>query len=375
MFQVDITIIGAGVVGLAIAHQLSRDFPDKSILVLERNSKYGQETSARNSEVIHSGIYYPKNSLKAKLCLEGRISLYELCIKNNISFQKITKIITATKDEAIPKLENLYQIGIENGVPLQIIDKAQANKLEPNIRCAGGILSPETGIISVAELMDFHYQKASNNNVDFYFESHISQINRLSNGYEVNLLEKNSETSFLSKVIINSAGLYADVIAEMVGFDTAQLGYDLSFCKGTYYSLRPAKRGIVTRLIYPIPPNEGLGVHSVSDIAGTIRFGPDVEYLPEKILDYSINENRKLEFLSAIQDIIPSIQLEDIAADYCGIRPKLQKKGEPFRDFIISEESDKGFPNFINLIGIESPGLTASPAISRMVSEFISQIF
>jgi L-2-hydroxyglutarate oxidase LhgO len=135
LFQFDITIIGAGVVGLSIAHQLSRDFPEKSILVLERNSKYGQETSARNSEVIHSGIYYPRNSLKAKLCLEGRISLYDLCLRNNISFQKITKIITATKDEAIPRLESLYQIGIENGVPLEIIDKAQANKLEPNIRC------------------------------------------------------------------------------------------------------------------------------------------------------------------------------------------------------------------------------------------------
>ena len=375
MFQVDITIIGAGVVGLAIAHRLSVDYPDKSILVLEKNSKYGQETSARNSEVIHSGIYYPKNSLKATLCVEGRASLYDLCLKNNISFQKITKIITATLDEAIPKLENLYQIGIENGVPLEIIDQPQANKLEPNIRCVGGILSPETGIISVAELMDFHYQKASNSNVDFYFESQISQINLESNGYKINLLENNSLTSFLSTVVINSAGLYADVIAEMVGFDTAQSGYDLSFCKGTYYSLRPAKRGIVKRLIYPIPPNEGLGVHSVSDIAGTIRFGPDVEYLPEKILDYSINENRKSEFLTAIQDIIPSIKLEDISADYCGIRPKLQKKGQPFRDFIINEESDKGFPNFINLIGIESPGLTASPAISRMVSEFISQIF
>lgn len=375
MFQFDITIIGAGVVGLSIAHQLSRDFPEKSILVLERNSKYGQETSARNSEVIHSGIYYPRNSLKAKLCLEGRISLYDLCLRNNISFQKITKVITATKDEAIPRLESLYQIGIENGVPLEIIDKAQANKLEPNIRCAGGILSPETGIISVAELMDFHYQKASNNHVDFYFESQISQINRESNGYRISLLEKDNETSFLSTVIINSAGLYADVIAEMAGFKTSHLGYDLSFCKGTYYSLRPSKRGIVTRLIYPIPPNEGLGVHSVSDIAGTIRFGPDVEYMQEKKLDYSINENRKLEFLNAIQDIIPTIEIEDIAADYCGIRPKLQKKGEPFRDFIIKEETENGFPNFINLIGIESPGLTASPAISRMVSEFIGQIF
>ena len=365
-----LTIVGGGVVGLAIAAELSRDH--SPLFLLERNEKYGQETSSRNSEVIHAGIYYPHNSLKARLCVEGKSLLYELCERHDIPHRRITKVITATAKDELQGLEKLYQHGLGNGVKLQLLSAQQVHAIEPHIASAGGILSPSTGIISAHGLMDYFFHAAKHNGAEVQMHCEVIGIERRSDGYGITINEGGNVSSFTSERVVNAAGLESDTICRLAGIELVAAGYALHWAKGSYFALPSGFKNIMSRLVYPVPTKETLGVHALMDLGGRIKFGPDIDYLPDRKPDYTVDERKRHAFAESVRRILPMVKDEDLTPDMCGIRPKLQTRGGEVKDFVIREESDKGLPGFINLVGIESPGLTASPAIARYVRQLLA---
>jgi L-2-hydroxyglutarate oxidase LhgO len=366
----DITVIGAGVVGLAIAARLSEKHPN--LVILERNEKYGMETSSRNSEVIHAGIYYPPGSLRATLCVEGRDELYALCRQHNIAHRKSTKLITATNREEFQKLAALYENGSKNGVELRMLDRAETLKLEPNINTVGSIFSPSTGILSAHELMDFFYHSVLRNGATVQHRCEVVGIEPLNNGYRITIDESGLRSSFTSEKVINAAGLSCDRVAEMVGIDPDRSGYRLAYAKGSYFAVTSSIARLLSRLVYPVPHDEGLGIHALVDLGGRLKFGPDLEYVRGDHFDYAVDESKRHAFGESIRHILPAVMDEDISPDISGVRPKLQRPGGPPRDFVIVHERERGFEGFVNLIGIDSPGLTASPAIARYVEQLLS---
>jgi len=369
MADFEIVVIGAGVVGLAVAARLSEKHP--GLLVLEKNEKYGMETSSRNSEVIHAGIYYTPGSLKATLCVEGRDELYALCRKHDVGHKQLTKLVTATNDREMKILEATFQNGLANGVPLEMLTREQTLKLEPNINTVGAIYSPTTGVISAHELMDCYYRIAVNNGGTVQQRCEVVGIEQGSGGYKITVLEGGQRSTFTSEKVINSAGLYSDRIAEMAGIDIDKAGYRMVFAKGSYFSVVSSKAKLVSRLVYPVPNKETLGVHVVIDIGGRLRMGPDTEYMDVLDTDYSVAESKRKVFAESVRRIIPGIADEDLVPDMSGIRPKLQRKGQPELDWVIVHEKARGLEGFINMIGMESPALTASAAIARYVEKIL----
>lgn len=370
MDKIDIAIIGAGAVGLAIAAEIA-DLK-KSIFVLEKEPDFGKHSSSRNSEVIHAGIYYKPGSLKANLCIEGNPLIYEICEKNNIAYKKITKIIVATSEGQISNLYRLYKNAKESGArDLEMVNSVQIVKMEPNVHADAGIFSPHTGIFDTHSFMKYLIAKATENKVQISYNSEVVEIKKTDAGYEITVLDSDKQKfSFLTQVVINSAGLFADKIAEMVGIDIKKENYQLKYCKGQYFRVSGESKNLVSRLVYPVPKPSGhsLGIHAGIDSAGNMRFGPDEHYMKENIIDYNIDESQKQVFFESVAKYLPKIKIEDFYPDTAGIRSKLQgPDDEIFRDFVIKEESDLGLEGFINLIGIESPGLTAAPAMAKMV--------
>jgi len=365
----EIAVIGAGVVGLAIASRLSKLHPN--IVLLERNEKYGMETSSRNSEVIHAGIYYVPGSLKATLCVEGREELYAICKKNGIPYARITKIISAGAPEELSKLEGIRSNAAKNGVELQELDARQTKHLEPNITTFGSLFSPHTGIISAHGLMDYYYRDARQNGATVQHRCEVIGIERTSSGYSITINESGAANKFTAEKVVNAAGLFSDRVAASAGIDIDAEGYRLRFCKGSYFSIAPSKSKLISRLVYPVPTKDSLGVHALLDLGGRLRFGPDVEYLDRNELEYSVSDTKKNIFLQAIRKILPAVTIDDIAPDMCGIRPKLRSAEGLAQDYIIAHEKERGLEGFVNLIGIESPGLTASPAIARFVEKLL----
>lgn len=355
--RVDIAIVGAGVVGLAIARELSLQSA-KTIAVLESNLTFGQETSSRNSEVIHSGIYYPASMLKTRLCIEGNELLYSFCQQYNIAHKKLGKFIVGSKEE-IPALEKLFHNGQQNGVEVIFAGKEEFNKKEPCLQADEALFVPSTGIIDSHGLMQRLYYSAQSNGVMFAFDSEVTAVEPRQNGY---LLQTQKETLWAG-TLINAAGLHCDKIAAMTGINTLECGYKIYNSKGEYYRLK--KRIPVGHLVYPVPGRDFLGIHITPDMDGRLRLGPNAYYVDEP--GYQIDESHREEFYEAVRRFIPDLSREDIYPDFAAMRPKLQAPGEEMRDFVIKEESDKGFSGLINLIGIESPGLTSSLAIARMV--------
>jgi L-2-hydroxyglutarate oxidase LhgO len=369
MADFDIAVIGAGVVGLAIAARLSEKHPN--LVVLERNEKYGMETSSRNSEVIHAGLYYPPGSLRATLCVEGREELYAICRQHNIAHKRVTKIITATDQQELKKLEPLYKNGLRNGVELKMLDRTETLKLEPNINTVGSIFSPSTGILSAHELMDFFYHTAVQNGATVQHHCEVVGIEPIKNAYRISIDESGLRSTFTSEKVINAAGLGCDRVAEMIGIDPDRSGYRLVFAKGSYFAVTSSKARLLSRLVYPVPHDEGLGVHGLVDLGGRLKFGPDLEYIEGSHFDYAVDESKRHAFAESIRHILPAVRDEDISPDMSGMRPKLQRPGGPPRDFVIVHERERGYEGFVNLIGIDSPGLTASPAIARYVEKLL----
>jgi len=373
-FKSDITIIGAGVVGLATAAQVAGR--NRSVYVLEKNERFGQETSSRHSGVIHSGIYYPPGSLKAKLCVEGNRLLYEICEKSGIGHRKLGKLIVAISDEETEQLQELKERGHRNGAEgLKIIARRELKKLEANVEGVAALLSPSTGIIDSHALMEYFAARAKESGAEIACRKKVVGIEKVSHGYKVTVEEDEKDKfSFTTRILVNCAGLQCDEIAELAGINTVKEGYKLHYSKGEYFSVGGGKNRLVKRLIYPVPETKftGLGVHVTLDLEGRMRLGPNAEYVDS--IDYSVDSRHKDEFYQSARRMLPFIEYEDLEPEMAGIRPKLQGPGEDVRDFVIRDETDKGLPGFINLIGIESPGLTSSPAIGRYVAAIVKAI-
>lgn len=369
MTDVDVAVIGAGAVGLACAARLAR--AGRSVVVVERHRSAGQETSSRNSGVIHAGLYYPTGSLKAVTCVEGRELLYARCQKHGVPHRKTGKVLVATDAAETAKLEAIFTRGVENGAgALRMLDANEVYALEPRVRAVAGLLSPETGIVDAHGLMDSYKAEAAAHGAEISWATNVEALERRDVGWRV-VTRGTDGTPFVLEAawVVNAAGLAADRIAALAGMDVDALGLRLHPCKGDYFALAPRLRGIASRLIYPVPVQAGLGIHITLDLGGKLAAGPDTEYVDR--VHYDIDATKAAAFGAAIRRYLPEVRDEDLTPDYAGVRPKLQGPGQDFRDFVIEEASTHGAPGLINLIGIESPGLTASEAIAHRVAEMI----
>jgi len=362
-------VIGAGVVGLAVAARLAPESP--GLVVLERNPRHGMETSSRNSQVIHAGLYYPPGSLKARLCVEGRERLYEICGRHDVPHAKTGKLVTATSPGDLPALDGILETAQRNGVPVTRLSESEARALEPAVRSVGAIWSPESGIVDAHGLMDHFLHRALAAGAVLQPRATVVGIGPAPGGYRIDVESPAGIESFTAERVVNAAGLEADTMARLAGIDLEAAGYRLHYCKGSYFSAGTRCGNLVSHLVYPLPDRESLGVHVVLDTGGRLRFGPDAEFLPSRRLDYGVDPRRRSEFGEAARRLLPDVRDEDLEPDISGIRPKLQGKGGPFRDFVITEEAGRGLPGFYNLIGIDSPGLTAAPAIAEHVNRLI----
>jgi L-2-hydroxyglutarate oxidase LhgO len=367
MESLDCVVIGAGVVGLACARALAAS--GREVVILESESAFGTHTSSRNSEVIHAGIYYPKGSLKARLCVEGKQLLYRYCSEHGVEHRRCGKLIVATSAGQTAELDAIQARARANGVgDLVRITAEAARELEPEIRCIEALLSPSTGIIDSHGLMLSLLGEAEANGAMLAFNSPLLRGRIADNGVELEI-GGNAPMTILARTVINSAGLYAQQVAAAIAGFPSQHIPPTYYAKGNYYSL--SGRAPVSRLIYPVPEPGGLGVHITIDLAGQARFGPDVEWLDGADFDYSVDPRRADRFYAEIRKYWPGLADGSIAPAYAGIRPKLAGPKEPTNDFVIQGPQIHGVPGLINLYGIESPGLTASLATARTVAALL----
>jgi len=364
--DVDSIIIGGGVVGLAIARQMA--LSGHETILLERHLQTGQEISSRNSEVIHAGIYYPKDSLKAKLCVKGNELLYQYCDSHNVTYQRPGKLIVATDPDQIEPLNDIYQKGQANGVDdLTFLEQDEIAEIEPALKAIKAISSPSTGIISCHELMLAYQADLENAGGIVSLGSPVESIQCISGGFELSI--GGEEPSKIScRHLINSAGLGAQHISHSFQDVPSESIPNLYLSKGCYFSL--TGKTPFKHLIYPLPSNEGLGVHLTLDLQGCARFGPDTQWVDN--IDYIVDPSRSGAFYNAVKQYYPDLTPERLEPAYSGIRPKVSGPGELAADFLIQGQSIHGINNYVALYGIESPGLTASMAIAEYVDKMIS---
>jgi len=363
--QVECAVVGAGVVGLAVARSLAQ--AGHEVLVLEKERWIGSETSSRNSEVIHAGLYYPEGSLKAALCLEGRRALYEYCAEHGVPHKRIGKLLVACREEDLPSIDRVWARARVNGVDdLEWLGGNQARALEPELACIKAFLSPSTGIIDSHALMLAYEGDAEAAGAMVAHRAPVLSGRVDERGF---LLEVGGEEpmTLRASLLVNSAGLFAPALARAVaGIPQATIP-PAYFCRGVYFSL--TGRSPFRRLIYPAPESAGLGVHLTLDMAGQARFGPDTEWIDG--VDYNVDPRRGERFYAAIRTYWPALPDGALQPGYAGIRPKISGPKEPAADFVIQGPEVHGIPGLVNLYGIESPGLTASLAIAERVRRLI----
>lgn len=358
----DILIIGAGVVGCALAREFSKY--ELKTVVVERESDVCCGSSKGNSGVLHTGLYYKKGSLKARLCVEGRLTFPKLAEELGVPHNFCGKHVVARTEAEIKELKRLKDVGEANGVRgLTIISGEELKKREPNVEAVAALHSPVAGIVSPYLFTIALAENALSNGVNFYFNTRVSGIKQVDGGFEV----ATTQGDFYADIIVNSAGLYADRIAAMLGLDQ----YQLHPCRGEYLVLDKGCRGLINGMVYPVPPKIAgvLGVHLTPTIEGNLLIGPSAEFIDERE-DTSTTKGRMLQLMTEAKELLPSIPFDAIIYAFSGIRPKITPPEEKeARDFIIQENLE----GFINLIGIESPGLTASPAIAKMVVQMVME--
>ena len=363
--KTDSVVIGAGVVGLAVARALARS--GREVVVLEATGLIGSATSSRNSEVIHAGIYYPTNSLKASLCVAGKHALYDYCASRNVAHRRIGKLIVASEPDELATLDTLQRQALANGVAdLRFLSAAEVKTLEPELNAVGALLSPSTGIIDSHGLMLAYQGEAEAAGAMIAFETPV-----LGGAIEDRaiVVETGGDAPMRLKCrhLVNAAGLTAQAVAtHLEGFPRSAIPPS-HLAKGNYYGL--SGRAPFRHLIYPAPVPGGLGVHITVDLTGRGRFGPDVEWIDE--IDYTVDPGRADAFYAAVRRYWPGLQDGVLEPDYAGIRPKLTAAGEPAGDFVIQGPAVHGIDGLVNLFGIESPGLTASLAIADRVLDYL----
>ena len=359
--EIDCVVVGAGVIGLAVARELAS--AGHEVLILEKERWIGSETSSRNSEVIHAGLYYPQGSLKARLCRLGRDLLYAYCAEQGVAHKRLGKLLVATRDEEIAALENVWARAASNDVTdLEWLSAARARALEPNLACVKAFLSPSTGIIDSHALMLAYQADAESRGVMLAHRAPVLGGRVAARGF---MLEVGGEEPMRLRCscLVNSAGLQAPALARgIAGIPAASIPREY-FCRGVYFSL--SGRAPFRRLIYPAPEAAGLGVHLTLDMAGQARFGPDTEWIDG--IDYTVDPRRGDRFYAAIRTYWPGLRDGALQPAYAGIRPKISGPREPAADFVIQGPAEHGVPGLVNLYGIESPGLTASLPIAAEV--------
>ena len=365
---VDCVVIGAGVVGLAVARAIatSPQFEGKDIFLLEAANAIGTGTSSRNSEVIHAGIYYPQGSLKARLCVQGKTQLYQYCEDRGIGFKRCGKLIVASSESQVPLLQAIMAKAAANSVhDLVMLTREQARQLEPQLECHAAIHSPSTGIIDSHALMLSLQGDFENAGGILALNSAVANVNIASNAIQV---IANDGTTLYTKVLVNAAGLYAPTLARQFdGLDPKHIP-TAYYAKGNYFTLSgpsPFKR-----LIYPVPESAGLGVHLTLDMGGQAKFGPDVEWveLPD---DLQVDAHRGDVFYAEVRKYWPALADGALQAGYAGIRPKISGPNDAAADFLIQGEKEHGIKGLVNLFGIESPGLTSCLAIGDYVQHML----
>lgn len=372
-FDFDILIIGGGVIGMAIARAMSNQY---AILLVEQHQHFGAETSSRNSEVIHAGLYYPPHSLKESLCLKGKQSLYEFCEQFDIPFRQIGKLIVSpSKDH--PKLQQLLQTADRLSVPVQQLSQTELAEREPNVRAAEALFSPSTGILDSHTYLQRLEQHASGNGALILRDTRYCQVTEKSSGWCVQLKTRDGTIDVTTRCVINSSGLSASRIAQDFGLAVNQ--YAVYPCRGHYLSYSGASP--FHHLVYPLPEANlaGLGIHATLDLGHGLRFGPDTEYLgycetSSGDYDYRVNEALRDEFAASICQYYPELDKTRLQPDYSGIRPKLHLASQPSRDFVVSFGPENRPPS-VHLLGIESPGLTASLALADLVKNRLAERF
>ena len=366
---VDALVVGAGIVGLAVAEALAR--AGRSVVVVERHAGLARETSSRNSQVVHAGLYYPAGSWKARLCVAGREALYARCAREGIPHRRLGKLVVAVAPEEVATLERLRALGTQNGAPgLAILDADAVRRRAPAVCAVAALDSPASGIVDAHALAIAFAAGAERHGATLVLAREVIAIEKTPPGYRVVARgASGAHESIHAAAVVTAAGLARDRIAALAGIDVDARGLRLRPCKGDYFALAPSAPLRFEQLVYPVPGAAGLGVHVTLDLAGRVRFGPDATYVDR--LDYAVDSAKAAVFAAAARRYLPALQDAWLTPDQAGIRPKLQGPGEPFRDFVIEEEAAAGLPGFVNLIGIESPGLTAAPAIAERVASFL----
>lgn len=369
----DVVVVGAGAVGLACAAELSR--AGLSVVVAERHAGPGQETSSRNSQVLHAGIYYPAGSRKADLCVRGNRSLSAFCEAHGVPFRRLGKWLLAVGPDEEARLDEVVAGGRANGVDLERVPLARFREEEPHVRAVEAVLSPSTGILDVHGLFRALRVLAEERGASFAFRHELRRAARVPGGYELAFADPSGgEARLTASFVVNAAGLDADTVAALPGLDLDAAGYRLTWTKGSYFRIRGGRRHLAGRLLYPVVPvgyGSVLGIHLTIDLDGELKLGPDVEVLPGRRQDYAVDESRRDTFLEAARRYLPSLEPDDLSPDQSGIRARLQAIGAPFRDFVLAEESERGLPGWVNLVGIESPGLTSCLEIAREVRSLL----
>ena len=364
MDKVDCIVIGAGVVGLAVARALA--LRGREVMVLEAASAIGTGTSSRNSEVIHAGIYYTQGSLKAQLCVQGRQMLYDYCVQRGIGHSRCGKLIVATHESQVVQLQGIISKAAANGVhDLVLLDREQALAMEPQLECVAAVHSPSTGIVDSHALMLSLQGDMENAGGFTVLNTPVDQLNLAQGAIEI---IASGGTALSANTVINAAGLNAAQVASRIkGLDPKHVP-PIFWAKGNYFTL--SGKSPFSRLIYPVPEAAGLGVHLTIDLGGQAKFGPDVEWVDSPD-DLVVDPSRGEAFYAEVRKYWPGLKDGELQAGYAGIRPKLQGPGVAAGDFMIQGEAVHGVAGLVNLFGIESPGLTSSLAIGEYVSQML----
>jgi len=366
--QTDVVVIGAGIVGLAVAERFSRN---REVVVCERHPRFGFEASSRNSQVIHAGIYYPAGSLKARLCVEGSAMMYEFCQANGVAAKRVGKIIPGNTDAEIEQVGKLYELGRENGaVGLRMLSAAERRDLSPELRCVEALSSPGTGIVDAHGVMARLEHLAASRGTVFAYGVEVMRIERNRREWRTIAIDSDgTEVAVESEIVVNAAGMGADALAASAGIDLDEADYRQTPCKGEYFRVHESKKGRTAKLIYPADTatdrgTVASGVHLVQELDGSMKIGPNAMFGQN---DLDVDKRHATAFYSRMAQFLPWLDRGDLRPDTAGVRAMRFGEEDGIRDYVIADESQRGMPGLINCIGMESPALTSCLAIAKYI--------
>lgn len=365
MTDFDIAVVGAGIVGLAVAARLAAR---GSLLLLERHEGICRETSSRNSEVVHAGIYYPPGSLKARTCVRGRELLYRRCEARDIAAPRVGKLIVALDEGELPRMAALAARSGANGVPLEVLDREDLRRRWPGVPGLAALWSAHTGIVDSHRYAASFEAEARARGADVLLRSEVVAAS-FDGVHRLRVRSGDEDAGLSARIVINAAGLGQDRLSERAGLDVDRLGYRQHPCKGHWFAIHERHRGRMSALLYPVGSAEGggLGVHLCLDVGGGMRLGPDWQWVDGPPFDLSVDPRRADAFWAAGRRLMPWLERGDLRPEMAGIRAKLASRPGEFRDFVVREEAAEGLPGWVTLAGIESPGLTSAAALAEEV--------